>query len=73
MPWKNTKFLHDLTYFPAFEDFSDFFLTSTAEVRTNLTKTMFANFKVIFNYDATPALDREKTDVKYLLGVGMNF
>jgi putative salt-induced outer membrane protein YdiY len=71
--WKNTKFLHDLTYFPAFEDFSDFFLTSTAEVRTNLTKTMFANFKVIFNYDATPALDREKTDVKYLLGVGMNF
>ncbi len=71
--WKNTKFLHDLTYYPSFEDFSDFFLTSTAELRTNLTKTMFANFKVIFNYDATPALDREKTDVKYLLGVGMNF
>ncbi|MCL5280184.1 MAG: DUF481 domain-containing protein [Planctomycetes bacterium] len=71
--WKNTKFLHDLTYYPSLEDFSDFFLTSTAELRTNLTKTMFANFKVIFNYDATPALDREKTDVKYLLGVGMNF
>ncbi len=71
--WKNTKLLHDLTYFPSFDDFSDFFLTSTAELRTNLTKTMFANFKVIFNYDATPALDREKTDVKYLLGVGMNF
>ena len=71
--WKNTKFLHDLMYYPSLEDFSDFFLTSTAELRTNLTKTMFANFKVIFNYDATPALDREKTDVKYLLGVGMNF
>jgi putative salt-induced outer membrane protein YdiY len=71
--WKNTKFLNDLTYYPSLDEFSDFFLTSTAELRTNLTKTMFANFKVIFNYDATPALDRGSTDTKYLLGVGMNF
>ena len=71
--WKNTKFLNDLTWYPSFDDFSDFFLTTTAEVRTTLTKSMFANFKVIFNYDATPAADREKTDVKYLLGVGLNF
>jgi putative salt-induced outer membrane protein YdiY len=71
--WKNTKLLHDLTYYPSFDDFSDFFLTSTAEVRTNLTKTMFANFKVIYNYDATPAPNRGSTDTKYLLGVGMNF
>ncbi len=71
--WKNTKFLNVLTYYPSLDEFSDFFLTSTAEVRTNLTKTMFANFKVIFNYDATPAPDRGTTDTKYLLGVGMNF
>ncbi len=70
---KTTKFLHDLTWYPSLEEFSDFFLTSTAEVRTNLTKSMFANFKVIFNYDETPALGREKADVKYLLGVGFNF
>ncbi len=70
---KNAKFLHDLTWYPRFEDFSDFFLTSTAELRANLTKTMFANFKVILNYDATPAPGRENTDVKYLLGIGMNF
>jgi putative salt-induced outer membrane protein YdiY len=69
----NTKFLNDLTYYPSLDQFSDYFLTSTAELRASLTKTMFANFKVIFNYDATPALDRGKTDVKYLLGVGMNF
>jgi putative salt-induced outer membrane protein YdiY len=70
---KNTKFLQDLTYYPSFDDFSDFFLTTTAEVRTNLTKTMFANFKLIYNYDATPAPNRGSTDTKYLLGVGMNF
>ena len=70
---KTTKLLHDLTWYPSLDEFSDFFLTSTAEVRTNLTKSMFANFKVIFNYDATPALGRENTDVKYLLGFGLNF
>ncbi len=70
---KTTRLLHDLTWYPSLEEFSDFFLTSTAEVRTNLTKSMFANFKVIFNYDATPALSRESTDIKYLLGVGFNF
>ncbi|MCL5279711.1 MAG: DUF481 domain-containing protein [Planctomycetes bacterium] len=70
---KNAKFLHDLTWYPRLEDFGDFSDLSTAELRANLTKTMFANFKVIFNYDETPALGREKADVKYLLGVGLNF
>jgi putative salt-induced outer membrane protein YdiY len=71
--WKNVKFLNDLTWYPSLDEFSDFFLTSTAELRANLTKAMFANFKVIFNYDATPAPGQENTDVKYLLGVGLTF
>ncbi len=70
---KGVRLLHDLTYYPSIDKFSDYFLTTTAEVRASLTKSMFANFKVIFNYDATPAPDRGSTDVKYLLGVGMNF
>jgi putative salt-induced outer membrane protein YdiY len=71
--WKDVRLLHDLTYYPSLEKFSDYFLTSTAELRASLTKTMFANVKVIFNFDATPAPDRGNTDVKYLLGVGANF
>jgi putative salt-induced outer membrane protein YdiY len=70
---KNTRFLNDLTIYPSLEEFSDYFLTSTAELRASLTKAMFANFKVIFNYDATPAPDRGSTDIKYLLGIGLNF
>ncbi|MCU0917240.1 MAG: DUF481 domain-containing protein [Planctomycetes bacterium] len=70
---KNTTFLNDLTYFPSIEEFSDYFLTSTAELRTNLTKAMFANLKIIFNYDASPAPGRSGTDMKYLLGFGINF
>jgi putative salt-induced outer membrane protein YdiY len=71
--WDNLRLVHDLTYYPSLDRFSDYFLTTTAELRASLTKNMFANFKVLFNYDATPAPDRGNTDVKYLLGVGMNF
>jgi len=70
---KSVKFLHDLTYFPALDKVSDYYLTTTAELRASFTKTMFANFKTIFNYDATPAASRSSTDVKYIFGIGMTF
>ena len=70
---KAVKFIHDLTYYPSVDKFSDYYLTATGELRASFTKTMFANFKVIFNYDATPAMGQGSTDVKYLLGVGLTF
>ena len=70
---KSVKFLHDLTYYPALDKVSDYYLTTTAELRASLTQTMFANFKTIFNYDATPAVGRSSTDVKYIFGIGMTF
>ena len=70
---KNVKFIHDLTYYPSTEQVSDYFLTSTAEIRAHFTSTMFTTFKVIFDYDATPAIGSHKTDTKYLFGVGYNF
>jgi putative salt-induced outer membrane protein YdiY len=69
----SVKFLHDLTYYPSLEQFSDYYLTTTAEIRASFTKSMFANFKTIFNYDASPAQGRSSTDVKYIFGVGMTF
>ena len=67
------KFIHDLTYYPAFDRFSDYYLTTTAEVRAALVKNMFANFKVIFNYDTTPAIGQGSSDTKYLFGIGLTF
>ena len=67
------KFIHDLTYYPSVEDFSDYFLTSTSEIRAHLTEMMFANFKVIFGHDSTPAVGAHKTDTKYILGIGYSF
>jgi len=71
MKW--ITFLNDLTYYPSLEEFSDYYLTSTWELRASVTEKMFTNFKVIFDYDATPAVGAGNTDVKYILGVGWNF
>jgi len=71
--WQKIKFINDLSYYPSTDDVSDYFLTTTAEIRASITEKMFSNFKVIFDYDSTPAEDTDKTDVKYMLGVGWNF
>ncbi len=71
--YENIMFLHGLTYYPSTEKVSDYYLTSTAEVRAGVTETVFTNFKVIFDYDTTPAAGSGSTDVKYILGAGLNF
>ena len=64
---------HDLEWLPAFDDPSDYNLNVDAGLRANLTKTMFAEFKFLWNRDSTPAPGAEKNDLKYLLGVGWTF
>src|SRR3954471_4765882 len=66
-------FLHNLEYLPSLEDLSDFNLNADAGIRATLTKTMFAEFKFEWRYDATPAPDASNNDLRYLLGVGWTF
>lgn len=70
---KNIKLVHDLTYYPSIDKFSDYFLTSTAGIRADFTETFFLTLKAILNYDTTPAIGAHKTDVKYFLGLGYRF
>jgi putative salt-induced outer membrane protein YdiY len=70
---KTVDILNNTDYYPDVKKFSDYYLSSTAEVRAHLTPRMFANFKVIFNYDKTPAPGQGDTDFKYLLGIGLSF
>ena len=66
-------FKHDLSYFPSTEKFSDYYLTTTFELRARLTDNMFTNFRTIFDYDARPAPGKTSTDIKHILGVGWDF
>jgi putative salt-induced outer membrane protein YdiY len=70
---KTVKFIHNLTYYPSTDDLSDYFLSTTAEIRANFTERMFTNFKIILDHDATPAPGAKTTDVKYILSVGFGF
>ena len=67
------SFVNDLSYYPSIEKFSDYYLTTTGEIRAHFTDTFFTNFKVILNYDDTPATGRHQTDIKYFLGLGYSF
>lgn len=64
---------HNLEYLPSIEDISDFNVNADAGVRATLTKQMFAEFKFEWKFDATPAPDHDKNDLRYLLGVGWTF
>jgi len=66
-------FINDLTYYPSLDKVSDYYLTSTAELRAAITEKMFANFRVILDYDVTPAEGSKTTDLKYILGIGWSF
>jgi putative salt-induced outer membrane protein YdiY len=70
---KNIKFTHELTYYPAVDKFSDYYLTTSAGVRADFTEKFFTTFKTIFNFDSTPAIGAGSTDVKYFFGLGYRF
>ncbi|MHC4204584.1 MAG: DUF481 domain-containing protein [Planctomycetota bacterium] len=69
----NINFVHDLTFYPRIDKFSDYYLTTTAGVRADFTKEFFMTFKAILNYDRTPAIGAHRTDVKYFFGLGYRF
>ena len=70
---KNFSFIHELTYYPALSKFSDYYLTTTAELRADVTASIFLNAKVILDYDASPAIGKGNTDTKYFFGLGYSF
>ncbi len=70
---ENIRFTHNLAYYPSIDKFSDYFLTTSAEVKADLTQRTFTSFKVLFDYDATPATGSGRTDVKYIWAIGASF
>ncbi|MFC1739679.1 YdiY family protein [Planctomycetota bacterium] len=70
---KDIKFIHQLTYYPSLEQYSDYFLTTNTELRAFITERLFTNFRVVFDYDSTPAAGVSSTDTKYIWGVGWSF
>lgn len=66
-------FHHGLEYYPTMDDFSDYYLSTNGEFRLAVTQSIFTSYKVILDYDASPARDSSSTDIKHLLSVGVSF
>lgn len=67
------SFISGLTYYPSTEDVADYYLTSSHELRAKINDHLFTNFRVLFDYDDTPATGQDSTDVKYIFGIGVTF
>lgn len=64
---------NDAEYLAAFEDPADYLLNADAGIRADLTKSFFAQFKVLYRRNDRPAAGALKDDLTYLLGVGWTF
>ncbi len=72
-PYEKTQFLLNVNYTPAFEDFSDYYLVSDAELRLYINRFLYASFKGILEYDSKQAEDIDSTEKKYIVSIGCSF
>lgn len=70
---ENTKFENNIELFPSLEDAKDFYGKSDTKIKTNLSKTMFAQLQWIYQYTAIPADGAERNDNLVVLGIGWSF
>jgi hypothetical protein len=52
---------------------SNYYFNTDFGIRADITKTFFTQFKVEYRYDSQPAPGRGSNDLRYILGVGVNF
>ena len=75
--WKPHEALflfHNLAWLPSVDGpFQDYNLNADAGLRATLLANFFAEAKIEFRYDSTPASDAKKQDVRYLFGLGWSF
>jgi putative salt-induced outer membrane protein YdiY len=64
---------HNFEYYPSLERLDDYLIVTDAGVRATLTKKMFAEYKIEFRYDSTPAEGASRSDLRHIVGVGWKF
>ncbi|MBC8107500.1 MAG: DUF481 domain-containing protein [Anaerolineae bacterium] len=69
----NVKFFHNLEWLPAFEDPSDYILTTDVGLRVDITKSFFTEGRIEWKRDSEPAPGSLKNDLRYIIGVGWAF
>ena len=69
----NLELFHDGTWTPSLDDNDDHIIEVDAGLRYFLTRAVFTEARVEWDYDSLPAQDSERQDVVYKFGVGYEF
>ncbi len=64
---------HVVEWYPSTEKFSDMLVHYDGRLTASLTKSMFLQFQVLWDWDSTPAQDQRRSDTTYILSVGWSF
>jgi putative salt-induced outer membrane protein YdiY len=64
---------HNLEFLPNVQDTTDFNISADAGLRVPVYKSVFAEFKAEWKYDATPAPGSLKNDFRYIASLGLTF
>ncbi len=76
LDWKLTSgigYNHVVEWYPSTEKFSDMLVHYDGRMTASLTKSMFLQFQVLWDWDSTPAVGQRRSDTTYILSVGWSF
>ncbi len=74
--WKindKSSLANTLAIYPSLESADDVFGRSDTRFKTSLTDTMFLQLQWVWDYDNTPATDKDRNDHTITLGLGWSF
>jgi putative salt-induced outer membrane protein YdiY len=67
------KGFHNFEIIPNVDDYEAFLVNTDVGIRAELTARIFLEAKAQMAYNSEPSPDREKKDLRYMLGVGWSF
>ncbi len=70
---KNTSFAYVGYYQPRVDDIRDFITSNAVELKINIYKQLNLKLRVFYDYDAVPAIGREKTDFTQITSFSYDF
>ena len=71
--WENVKAFHNVTYLPSTERSDIYLVYADAGVQTKLIGSWIMEAKAELDHDSKPAAGLDKTDYRYIFGLGYTF
>ncbi len=70
---QGNSIFNDVEYFPSIQYGKNFLVNVDAGIHSAISKSFFMEFKVVWNYDSTPANGALKNNTRYELNLGYKF